>query len=91
MKMRIQVVIESDGGNPEGVQEIAALERGALRPESLGLTLAEVKHLLQGIQQSMVTQQATHHVAEQGQCSLCVSGADARVSTSFSFARYSVW
>lgn len=71
MKMKLQVVIESECGKPEDVQEIAVLERGVLRPDSLGLTLAEAKHLLHGVQQSMITQQVTHHVATQGPCSAC--------------------
>jgi hypothetical protein len=42
MKIRIQVVIEAENGAPEKVEEIARLERGALRAEELGLTLAGV-------------------------------------------------
>ena len=57
-----RVVIESESGKPEGVKEIAILERGALRPESLGLTLAEAKHLLHSVQQSMVTHQTVRQV-----------------------------
>jgi len=40
MKIRIQVVIEAGDGNPEKIEEIARLERGSLRPDELGLTLA---------------------------------------------------
>ncbi len=39
MKIRIQVVIEDENGKTEKIEEIAHLERGALRPEDLGLTL----------------------------------------------------
>jgi len=45
----VQVIIESDDGVGEMVQEIAKLERGQLRPEELGLTLAEAKGLLEGL------------------------------------------
>jgi hypothetical protein len=57
MKVRIQVVIEAENGAPEKVQEIARLERGALRAEELGLTLAEAKALLHGMQQAVVIEQ----------------------------------
>ncbi|KAG0161864.1 hypothetical protein DFQ30_005148, partial [Apophysomyces sp. BC1015] len=43
MKMRVQLVIEGENGKSEKVEEIVLLERGALRPEELGLTLAEAK------------------------------------------------
>jgi hypothetical protein len=44
--------------NPEVVQEVAHLDRGALRPETLGLTLAEARSILAGIEQTVVEQQA---------------------------------
>lgn len=49
MKVRIQVVIEAEDGKSEQVQEIARLERGSLRQEELGLTLAEAKVVLHGM------------------------------------------
>lgn len=61
MKVRIQVVIEAENGEPEKVEEIARLERGALRPEELGLTLAEAKVLLHGMQQAVVTEQIVEY------------------------------
>jgi len=39
------LIVESDDGVGEIVQEIAQLERGQLRPEELGLTPAEAKGL----------------------------------------------
>lgn len=57
MRVRVQVVIEADSGEGEIIQEVACLERAALRPEDLGLTLVEAKSLLEGVQQTMVTQQ----------------------------------
>jgi hypothetical protein len=41
MKLKLQLIIESDSGETEMVQEVAKLERYALRPETLGLTLSE--------------------------------------------------
>jgi hypothetical protein len=55
MKLKVQVIIESDSGETEAVRE-AELERGALRPEALGLSLSEAKALLQELQEAMVTQ-----------------------------------
>ena len=45
MKIKIQITVESDKGQPEVVQEAAHLDRGILRPETLGLTLAEARLL----------------------------------------------
>ena len=57
MKLRIQVVVEADGYAAEVLQEIATIERGPLRPDDVGLTLAEAKDLLQGVQQVLVERQ----------------------------------
>jgi hypothetical protein len=43
MRIRIQVVIEAENGHEETIEEVGCLERGALRPEELGLTLCEAK------------------------------------------------
>jgi hypothetical protein len=37
MKIKIQITVESDKDQPEVVQEGAHLDRGNLRPETLGL------------------------------------------------------
>lgn len=62
MKSRIQVVIETENGKLEKIEEIARLERGALRPEELGLTLAEAKTLLRNMQQTVVTEQIEEYL-----------------------------
>ena len=36
MKIKIQITVESDKGQPEVVQEVAHLDRGILRPETSG-------------------------------------------------------
>nr|WP_318224816.1 hypothetical protein [Paraburkholderia terrae]MDW3656526.1 hypothetical protein [Paraburkholderia terrae] len=41
MKIRIQVVIDAENGEAEKIEDVARLERSSLRPEELGLTLAE--------------------------------------------------
>jgi hypothetical protein len=53
MHIRIRVIIESDKGAPELVQDVAHLERQELRPETLGLTLAEAKALLASVRRAM--------------------------------------
>jgi len=71
MRVRVQVVIESETGEGEIIQEVARLERTALQPEQLGLTLAEAKSLLESVQQTMVTQQVNEYIA---QCRSSVNG-----------------
>jgi hypothetical protein len=44
MKIKIQITVESDKGQ-EVIQEVAHLDRGTLRPETLGLTLAEARSI----------------------------------------------
>src|SRR4029077_934849 len=71
MKLKLQLIIESDSGETEVVQELAKLERHSLRPESLGLTLLEAKELLQEVQRAMVTHQTTGYVTQQIPCPKC--------------------
>jgi hypothetical protein len=71
MRVRIQVVVESEAGDPPVIQEVATLERGPLQPEELGLTLAEAKDLLRGVQETMVAGQVAEFVARQGCCPDC--------------------
>jgi hypothetical protein len=71
MRVRIQVVVESEAGDAPIVQDIATLERGPLQPEGLGLTLAEAKDLLRRVQESMVTHQVAEFVAQQEGCPDC--------------------
>ena len=71
MKLKLQLTIESDSGETEVVQEVTKLERYALRPETLGLTLSEAKELLQEVQRAMVTHQTTGYVTQQIPCPKC--------------------
>jgi hypothetical protein len=71
MKIKIQVIIEAESGNPEIVQEIGQLERTALGVEEFGLRLAEAKALLQGVQKTMVEQQSAEYLRQQAHCSQC--------------------
>ena len=58
MKIKIQITVESDDGQLNVAQDVAHLDRGILRPETLGLTLAEARSILAGIEQTVVEQQA---------------------------------
>jgi hypothetical protein len=71
MKIKLQVVIESESGSQEAVEDVAILERNTLRAEELGLTLAEAKDLLRNVQQTMVTHQVNQHLTEHSRCSAC--------------------
>src|SRR5690349_15697263 len=68
MKMRVQVVIESAGGESTDVQEIACIQREELRPDTVGLTLAEAKTVLERVQQRLVEQQAAEYLQTQSCC-----------------------
>lgn len=71
MKIRIQVVIEAENGKPEKIEEIVRLERGSLRSEELGLTLAEAKTLLHGMQQTVVNDQIAEYLDQFQNCPHC--------------------
>src|SRR5438132_13567483 len=83
MKMRVQVLIEFDDADnkedgeeerdtkPEVVEEVLCIQRGALQAETLGLTLAEGKELLRGVQQALVPRQVAEYVEQQRCCTDC--------------------
>jgi hypothetical protein len=71
MKITIQITVESNDGQLNVAQEVAHLDRGTLRPETLGLTLAEARSILAGIEQTVVEQQAAEFMAQQRACSHC--------------------
>ncbi len=71
MKIRIQVVIDAEDGEAEKIAEVVRLERSSLRPEDLGLTLAEARSLLRGMQQTIVTAQVEEYLARFATCPHC--------------------
>lgn len=71
MKVRIQMVFEAEDGMPQLIEEVALLERGPLRPSELGLSLAEAKTLLHGMQQSMVAEQVDQYLGRFKTCAQC--------------------
>jgi len=70
MKITVQVVIES-GDGPAVVTEVATLARETLTDETLGMSLAEGKAILAGVQEAVVVQQAAAYIAQQQTCSQC--------------------
>ncbi|MBV8883012.1 MAG: ISKra4 family transposase, partial [Chroococcidiopsidaceae cyanobacterium CP_BM_RX_35] len=70
MKVRVQVVIEADNGE-EVIQEVAQIQKEALQPETLGLTLKEAKTLLNRVQQTFVEQQVSAYFKQLAKCPDC--------------------
>ena len=70
MKITVQLVIES-GDGPAIVTEVATLTREALTEATLGLSLAESKTILAGVQEAIVAQQAAAYLATQQTCPTC--------------------
>jgi hypothetical protein len=71
MKVKIQVVIESDDGHIQDVEEVACLKRGMLTAEELGLNLAEAKQILHNVQNSILGLQVAEYQATRKNCPLC--------------------
>jgi hypothetical protein len=71
VKVKIQVVIESEDGRVQDVEEVACLKRGSLTAAELGLNLAEAKEILHGVQQTLTTQQVHEYTAARLSCPGC--------------------
>jgi hypothetical protein len=71
MRVRVQVVIDSDDDGPPVVHEVANVERGDLHIDTLGLQLAEAKDLLQRVQAVVIGEQVRACLAEQADCPAC--------------------
>ncbi len=74
MKLRVQVVIESDDENDQqspAMHEVAQIDRDTLSVDTLGLHLAEAKHLLEKVQAVLVDEQVRTCLAEQVACPSC--------------------
>src|SRR5690349_17970775 len=70
MKFTVQLLIEPGDGS-KIVTEVATLEREALTEATLGLTLAESKTILGGVQETIVAQQVASYNAAQQTCPAC--------------------
>ncbi|MDJ0718922.1 MAG: ISKra4 family transposase [Prochloraceae cyanobacterium] len=71
MKIKIQVVVESEHGERQIVQEVTQINRDCLQPENLGLSLAEAKTLLKNTQQVLVKQQIAEYEKQHSSCQQC--------------------
>jgi hypothetical protein len=71
MKIQVYITIQSDEDQAEVVHEVARLERGPLRPDTLGLTLAEARSILAGLKRTMAEGQAAEFVAQGRRCARC--------------------
>ena len=89
MKIRVQVLIESETGNTDAAENIVCLEREDLRLENLGLALAEAKSILAGVQQSMVDRQIEEYIDQEACCSLWEGTAPQRAPSPY--VSYAVW
>ena len=69
MRCKLQMVMETEGG--EMIREVACIERDALAIETVGLSLAEAKALLSGVQQTLVEQQIAEHLQQHRNCPDC--------------------
>jgi hypothetical protein len=66
-----QTLITVDDRGEEVVQEIAVLERSEATLATLGLTLAESKAIVHGLQERVVKQQVADHLERQRPCPHC--------------------
>ena len=80
MIYKIQVVTVSENGCQETL-EIARVERTDLKPETLGLTLAEGKIILNDLQQIVVERQVSSSLLLKQACPDCVGDVAAKVIT----------
>ena len=70
MKVTVQVVTITDDGQ-ESIRELACIEREELTAESLGLSVAESKSLLQSLQEVVVEWQMKTYLDAQRHCPDC--------------------
>jgi hypothetical protein len=70
MKFKVQVVTLADDGE-ESVREVAWVEREDLTPASLGLSVADSKAILQGIQEVVAEWQMHDYLDAQRHCPQC--------------------
>ena len=70
MNLEIQLVIKTQSGG-ERTQMVAELSRSDFSLDTLGLTLAEAKNILEKIQTVMAAEQAAAHIEGERPCKVC--------------------
>jgi hypothetical protein len=81
MKITVQITVKSDEAKSEVVREVACLERGPLHPETLGLSLAEARSILAGLEQTLVEQRRQNLSPKRGAALNAAGSARARGTT----------
>ena len=79
MKFRVEVICVNDDGT-EQRRDVMEMERRQLAMETLGLSLAEGKAILQGVQDFVASQQTAEDLKRRRRCPNCgrqLSGAQA--------------
>src|SRR3954469_6780205 len=71
MRLRLQVVMESDTGEIVATEEVAQLERHSLQPEEVGLTLTDAKQILAHVQRLLVQGQVAEFLTQRSRCADC--------------------
>lgn len=71
MPIKVKLVFEDDAGGPAVIEEVAQIERDALSPATLGLTLGEAKTVLHGLQRHFVAKQVEDYQQQQLPCPHC--------------------
>jgi hypothetical protein len=71
MKITVQLVVCDDEGHEERLTDVIILEKACRRIEQVGLTLAEAKALLTGLQQRIVERQIASFLATRRDCHAC--------------------
>ncbi len=71
VKILVSFEVETPTGKTEHLEEIASIERGELKLETLGLNLSEAKEILVKVQNALVEKQATDYVADKSKCRDC--------------------
>jgi hypothetical protein len=71
LQVKVQIAVKSAQGEAAGIQEVARLERGPLRPDALGLSRAEARAILAGLEQVMPEQQPAERLAQAQRCARC--------------------
>src|SRR5213080_306310 len=70
MQVKVQVVTRRDDGE-ESLHEVTCVERDELTPASLGLSIADSKAILQGMQEVVVEWQMNAYLDTQRHCPQC--------------------
>ena len=70
MKVTVQIVTQTDDGQ-DMTKEVACVERAELTPATLGVSLAEGKHILEAIQEVVVEWQMHAYIQQQRYCPHC--------------------